>query len=198
MPQVPITVFATLLINDNIDKFYELIDTAKELGLGTVNVLFEQVYSREEIEQTKNKFKLWGWESGKDYRLNTQERNPIFPPGLNTKELKKKLSAIREYGLKKDCFVNFTPFNFYRHLDQYLGRKKNERVFCLKLLEPELRISQRGEVVWCDIIEKSFGNLLEKTPDEIWLSQDYQNFRKFLSQRSLPVCSRCCKAFYYK
>jgi MoaA/NifB/PqqE/SkfB family radical SAM enzyme len=197
MPGVPITVFATLLINDNVDKFYELIDTAKSMGLGTVNVLFEQVYSHEEISQAKDKFKLWGWEAGIDYRLNTQERNPIFSADLDIKELKKKLSAIREYGLKKDCFVNFTPFNFYRHLDQYLGRKKIERVFCLKLLEPELRIGQKGDVVWCDIIEKSFGNLLEKTPDEIWLSEDYQNFRKFLSQRSLPICSRCCKAFYF-
>ena len=198
MPDVPITVFATLLINDNVDKFYELIDTVKSMGLGTVNVLFEQVYSREEIEQTKNKFKLWGWESGVDYRLNTQERNPIFFANLDVVELKKKMAAIRDYGLQQDCFVNFTPFNFYKHLDQYLGKEKIEQVFCLKLLEPELRISQKGDVVWCDIIEKSFGNLLEKTPDEIWLSEEYQNFRKYLSQRSLPTCSRCCKAFYYK
>jgi sulfatase maturation enzyme AslB (radical SAM superfamily) len=198
MPNVPITVFATILINDNIDRFHELIDTAKSLGLGTINVLFEQVYSRAEIEQTKSKFKLWGWEAGIDYRLNTQERNPIFSEHLDVIELQKKMADIREYGLKKDCFVNFTPFNFYRNLNQYLGKEKIKKIFCLKLLEPELRISQKGDVVWCDIIEKSFGNLLEKNPDEIWLSKEYQDFRKYLSQRSLPTCSRCCKAFYYK
>lgn len=197
MPGVPITVFA-MALNDNLDQFYALIDAAKGMGIKTINVLFEQVYAPEEIHMTKDRFKFWGWEEGRDYRLNTQQRQPIFDPGLDIGALRKKLASIRAYGLRRDCFINFTPFNFYKHLDQYLGRKKTERVFCLKLLEPELRINQQGEVVWCDVIEKSFGNLLDKTPDEIWLSQNYQDFRKFLSRHSLSVCRRCCKAFYYK
>lgn len=197
IPQLPITVFATILINDNLDKFYELIDTAKALGLGTINVLFEQVYSSEEIARAKSQFQTWGWENGGGYRLNTQERDPIFNPGLDVRKIKRQLKKIRAYGIKKNCFVNFTPFNFYKNLDQYFGRAAGKRVFCLKLLQPELRINQQGDVVWCDVIEKPFGNLLEKSPDEIWLSPEYQNFRKFLAGRSLPICSRCCKAFYY-
>ncbi|MFA6593809.1 MAG: radical SAM protein [Candidatus Buchananbacteria bacterium] len=196
MPQVPITIFATLLINDNVDNFFELIDTTKKLGITTINVLFEQVYSAEEVAQTKNIFNQeFGWEDGRDYRLNTQVRNPIFPSDLDAGELKKKLAKIRSYGLKNGCFVNFSPFNYYHNLPQYLGRQP-ARPFCLKLLQPELRINQRGEVVWCDIIEKSFGNLLDKTPDEIWLSDDYQKFRQYLFKHSLSVCSRCCKAVY--
>lgn len=197
MPQVPITVFATVLINDNLDRFFELIDTANKLGLGTINVLFEQVYSRGDIEQAREKFKLWGWENGEGYRLNTQERSPIFNADLNIRKIKKQLAKIRNYGIKKGCFVNFTPFNFYKNLEQYFQQDGSKRVFCLKLLQPELRINQKGDVVWCDVIEKSFGNLLEKTPDEIWLSPEYQNFRKLLLNQSLPICSRCCKAFYY-
>ena len=84
--------------------------------------------------------------------------------------------------MRKNCFVNFVPFNYYKNLDKYLGVKKT-RAFCHKLLVPELRINQTGDVIWCDVIEKSFGNLLEKAPDEIWLSPEYQKFRKHLFEK---------------
>ncbi len=194
-PDIPITIFTTLLIWDNLDKMAEIIDTAKELGAGSINILFEQVYTKDKAEAARKIFKdAFGWEE-KDYQLNTQLRDNLFPAGTNSRGLKKKLSEIRQYGLKRGCFVNFTPYNYYNNLDKYLGEKPG-RVFCLKLLSPELRINQRGEVIWCDIIEKSFGSLTDKTPDEIWLSKDYQDFRNYLFKNSLPICSRCCKASY--
>lgn len=193
MPNIPITVFGMMLIPDNLSKLRELIDVAKSLGIGTINILFEQVYSSEDKKKAQKIFKeVFGWEEG-EYRLNTQIREPIFPPDLDVKKLKKELAEIRRYGIKKDCFVNFVPFNYYKNLDNYLGLKKS-RVFCHKLLSPELRVNQTGDVIWCDVIEKSFGNLLEKSPDEIWLSEDYQKFREFLFKNSLPICHRCCKA----
>jgi len=195
-PDISFTVFATMLIHDNLDKLFELVDTAKKLGLGTINILFEQVYSSANLGQVQDIFKnVFGWAVGQDYRLNTQIRQPIFPPDLNLPAIKKKLAAVRRYGLKRGCFVNFTPFNYYQHLEHYFGQKEG-KVFCLKLLEPELRINQQGEVIWCDIIEKSFGSLLNHTPDEIWLSPEYQKFRQYLFKQSFPICSRCCKAVY--
>ncbi len=196
-PDIPITIFSTLLLNDNIDHFYKLIDTCKKLKIGSINVLFEQVYRPEDVEQTRKIFQqVFGWGEN-DYRLNTQTRENLFSQDLIPSVLKRKLFELRFYGLKRGCFVNFTPFNYYLNLDKYLNEKPS-KVFCLKLLNPELRINQKGEVVWCDIIEKSFGSLLEKTPDEIWLSDEYQKFRKYLSQNSLPICHRCCKASYLK
>jgi len=195
MLNVPITVFAMMLISDNLSKLKDLIDIAKEIGIGTINVLFEQVYSAEDKEEAQKIFKnVFGWGEG-EYRLNTQIRDPIFPGNLDIKKLKKELAEIRLYGMKKGCFVNFVPFNYYKNLDKYLGLKKT-KTFCLKLLSPELRVNQTGDVIWCDVIEKSFGNLLEKSPDEIWLSDDYQKFREYLFKNSLPICHRCCKASY--
>lgn len=192
---IPITVFATLLIDDNIDTFFQLIDTCKELDIGTINILFEQVYAKEEVNLARKIFKeFFGWKEN-EYRLNTQERNPVFKNLISPNELKIKLKKIRSYGLKKKCFVNFVPFNYYNNLDKYLGAKKT-KVFCHKLLSPELRINQTGDVIWCDVIEKSFGNLLNKTPDEIWLSEEYQKFRGRLFEKGLPICYRCCKASY--
>ena len=197
MPKVPITVFGVLLIWDNLDKLFELVDTAKKLGIGSINILFEQVYSPKEEKGARTIFKnVFGWKED-DYRLNTQIREPIFPKDIDSKKLKQKLSKVRLYGLKKRCFVNFSPFNYYLNLDKYLGEKPG-RVFCLKLLSPELRVNQKGEVIWCDVIEKSFGSLLEKSADEIWLSKEYQEFRNYLFKNSLSVCHRCCKAAYKK
>jgi len=196
MPKVKITIFAVMLISDNLDHLFKVVDICKKYGLGSLNVLFEQVYSGREVEQTQQILKnIFGWQKG-NYRLNTQIREPVFPDFINSKNLKRKLQALRNYGFKKRNFVNFSPFNYYNNLDKYLG-EKSAKPFCLKLLSPELRINQEGSVIWCDVIEKSFGNLLEKTADEIWLSEGYQNFRKYLLKNSLPICKRCCKAAYF-
>ncbi|MCX6796829.1 MAG: radical SAM protein [Candidatus Falkowbacteria bacterium] len=195
LPWVKITVFATLLLKDNLDKMLGLIDTCKQLKIETINILFEQVYSTAEINQTKKILKnIFDWDE-EDYRINTQTRDPIFSTEIKSVELKKKLEAIRNYGFKRGCYVNFTPFNYYDHLDKYIGEQKG-KAFCLKLLNSEIRINQEGDVVWCDIIEKSFGNLVKKSIEEIWSSTEYQKFRKYLFTNSFPICSRCCKAIY--
>ncbi len=194
-PDIPITVFATILPWDNLDNLLRLIDVVKGLGLGTLNFIFEQVYREEEVEAAKKVFEsVLGW--GKDsYRLNTQIRQKLFPDGFSAAKFKNKLREARFYGLKRGCFINFVPFNYYRQPDRYLGGGSG-RPFCLKLLAPELRVNQTGDVIWCDVIEKSFGNLLEKMPDQIWLSDEYQKFRDYLYRKSLPICRRCCKAMY--
>lgn len=196
-PDIPITIFATMLLNDDFGSLFKLVDTVKDLGVNTVNVLFEQVYSTDEIKAAREIFKNeFGW--GDSYRLNTQMRDPSFEPSLEGGVILKKLKKLRHYGFAKKCFVNFVPFNYYKNIDAYLGKKKT-KTFCLKLMAPELRINQTGDVIWCDVIEKSFGNLIEKTPDEIWLSEDYQKFRKRLFEKGgFPICYRCCKAHYVK
>lgn len=150
-----------------------------------------------------------GW-SEDSYRLNTQIREKLFPDGFSAVDFKKKLKTARFYGLKKGCFINFVPFNYYKYPENYITGMSIKNIkgglvhrsfseggpFCLKLLSPELRINQTGDVIWCDVIEKSFGNLLEKTPDQIWLSGEYQKFREYLYRKSLPICRRCCKAMY--
>lgn len=195
-PDIPITIFATMLLNDGFAPLFNLVDTVKDLGINTVNVLFEQVYSANEIKAAREIFKKeFGWEDG-SYRLNTQMRDPSFEPSLEKSGVLKNLKKLRHYGFAKKCFVNFVPFNYYKNVDVYLGKKK-VKPFCLKLMAPELRINQTGDVIWCDVIEKSFGNLIEKTPDEIWLSEDYQKFRKRLFEKGgFPICYRCCKAHY--
>ena len=195
-PDINITIFGMMLINDGVDNLYGLIDTAKSMGINSLNILFEQVYLKQNVDNAKKILKQeLGWEPD-SYQINTQIREPEFEMDLDPAELKSKLDKILDYGIKKKCYVNFTPYNYYKNIEGYL-KKQPVRVFCTKLLSPQLRINQKGDVIWCDTIEKSFGNLTEKTPDEIWLSDDYQKFREFMFKHSLSICARCCKGVYY-
>src|SRR3989344_2466315 len=195
MPFAKISIFG-IILQDSLKNMRDLIDVCKKENFGSLNLIFEQVYNEGDIEKTKKIFNdIFNW-SGADYRLNTQIRNPVFENTFNSEFLKKELKKLRNYGFKKKVFVNFVPFNFYYNLSHYLGEENKKRVFCSKLLNPELRVNQEGNVVWCDVIEKPFGNLLRQPPDEIWLSDEYQKFRNFLFENSFSVCRRCCKAIY--
>ena len=48
-PDIPITVFATLLVDDNLDSFFKLIDTCKELGIGTINILLNRFTRKKKL-----------------------------------------------------------------------------------------------------------------------------------------------------
>jgi len=194
MPSTEISIFSMILIDDSLAQAYQVCTIAKNLGIGSVQFLFEQVNTAANVADSQKMLaKNLGW-SKSDYRINTQVRENIFV-GADTNKIKNDLQALRRYGAKIGCFANFVPHNFYKNLDVYFGLKE-KRIFCNKLLSPQVRIVQTGDVVWCDILERSFGNLTQILLKEIWLSRDYQNFRKFIKENSLPICRRCCKAFY--
>lgn len=196
MPWTKVTFFATLLLEENLNYLIEISKTAKSLGADTVQILFEQVYTNEEVVKTEEMFeRLFNWHKG-EYRLNTQIKDDLFKK-IDIKVIKKQLFKQRLKTSLAGRYLNFTPFNYYKNFEKYLGVKKG-RVFCLKLLKPELRINPKGEVIWCDVIEKSFGNLLQKKPDEIWQSKEFMQFRNFLKKGFFPVCTRCCKAVYVR
>lgn len=197
IPQAKISIFG-MILQGSLKDIYDLVDVCQKEKFGSLNLIFEQVYDLGDIEKTKKIFEsVFNWKS-EDFRLNTQIRNPIFENGFNSEFLKKELTKLRNYGFKKKVFINFVPFNFYYNLQEYFNEKEPKKIFCMKLLNPEFRVNQKGDAVWCDVIEKSFGNLTEKMPDEIWLSEEFQKFRKFLFENSLPICRRCCKAVYVK
>lgn len=194
LPWAEVSIFSTMLIGDNFNNLSEVVDAARELGIGSVQFLFEQVNTQKDVENSKKIFEnKLGWPSD-SYRINTQIRDELFGE-VNAEKIKKGLGKFRRYGADQGCYVNLIPLNFYKNLEVYLGRK-NKRIFCTKLLSPQLRIVQFGDIVWCDIIEKTFGNLLDKSPEEIWLSKEFQDFRKFLKNGCPPICRRCCKAVY--
>jgi MoaA/NifB/PqqE/SkfB family radical SAM enzyme len=194
MPETEISIFSMILVDNTLDGVYRVCDIAKSLGIGSVQFLFEQVNTPASVLDSQRALKEnLGWNKD-DYRINTQVRDNLFQKS-DTLKIKSELQKLRRYGAKIGCFVNFVPYNFYKNLDVYFGQNE-KRIFCTKLLSPQMRIVQTGDVVWCDILEHSFGNLTKSKLQDIWLSHDYQVFRNFLKNNSLPICRRCCKAVY--
>ncbi len=194
MPDVEVSIFSMILFDNTLSGVYRVCDIAKNLGIGSVQFLFEQVNARASVEDSQKMLnEHLGW-SPDSYRINTQIRENVFE-SVDPEKIKNELKKLRSYGAKIGCFANFVPYNFYKNLDVYLGLNE-KRIFCTKLLNPQIRIVQTGDVVWCDILERSFGNLTKAKLQDIWLARDYQAFRNFLKNNSLPICRRCCKAVY--
>jgi radical SAM protein with 4Fe4S-binding SPASM domain len=59
-----------------------------------------------------------------------------------------------------------------------------------------VRIDPKGNVLLCDVVEASFGNLLEQSLEEITAGERFQTMKRDLLENPLPVCYRCCKAVY--
>ena len=105
-------------------------------------------------------------------------------------------NEVRRYAESKGVFVNLTPYTWEENLSEYYrgtGHRKL-RLVCPKLLEPTARIDHLGNVLFCGVLRKSWGNLMETPFEEIWNDAGFREFRKkLLDGNMLPVCRRCCK-----
>ena len=54
-------------------------------------------------------------------------------------------------------------------------------------------IYPNGDVVPCESIKYTMGNINQQPFKEIWNSKKYMKFRKVLKKGLLPACTRCCK-----
>lgn len=50
-----------------------------------------------------------------------------------------------------------------------------------------------GTIKSCHFLQEPFGNIREKSLQEIWNGPSYQNFRNKIKNRMSPACARCCK-----
>ncbi|MEA3398221.1 MAG: radical SAM protein [Patescibacteria group bacterium] len=110
-PDIRITVFGMILFDEGLDYLPKLIKVSRGLDLPSINLLFEQVYCQQNVENTQKIFaKEFGWEN---VPINTQVRDPLFKAREDPKKRKQELDEIFKLSVKKKCYANFTPFNFY-------------------------------------------------------------------------------------
>ena len=126
-------------------------------------------------------FYLSGWGKDEWNDINKNKRIQI-----NT--IKNKIEEIKERGSKEGIDVNIFDENLLSFTKQ-----------CVWPWESSY-ISKTGDVVPCCIIgdEKvaSFGNIKEKTFEQIWNSDDYKNFRNKIKNNEIPdYCKNCYKEF---
>ncbi len=183
----------TVLLADNLDRLEETVMIIKDLGLPTLNLTFEEVYSSREIARTRQVLiEDFGWKEG-EFDISTHERNG-FPYSLEY--LKKRLKDVRRFAESNGVFVNFTPYTWEENVDEYYNGTGHQklRLICPKIFEPSARIDHLGNVVFCGVLRKSWGNLLETSFEQIWNDEGFRQFRrKLLDGNLLAICRRCCK-----
>ncbi|MFQ5887979.1 MAG: SPASM domain-containing protein, partial [Candidatus Hydrothermarchaeales archaeon] len=70
--------------------------------------------------------------------------------------------------------------------------REKKKLFCKHLLVP--RIDPQGNLVFCHLIKKEFGSLVDHSLEDIWNGEEIKEFRKrLLRSNLLPICKRCCR-----
>lgn len=183
----------TVILAENLEHLEAVVTIVKDLGLPTLNLTFEEVYSAKEIARTREILvREHGWKEG-EFEISTHERDG-FPYSLE--HLKKRMREVRRFAESRGVFLNFTPYTWEENLEEYYHgtAHKKLRLVCPKLLEPTARIDHLGNVLFCGVLRKGWGNLLEKPFEEIWNGGEFRDFRrKLLEGNMLPICRRCCK-----
>jgi len=183
----------TVILSENLHCLEDVVLIARHLGLPTLSLTFEEVYGTAEVDLTRRILvERFGWKEG-TFEISTHQRDGF---AYSEAHLRKRLDEVRRYAESKGIFVNFTPYTWEENLSEYYqgtGHRKL-RLICPKLLEPTARVDHLGNVLFCGVLRKSWGNLMETPFEEIWNDVGFREFRKkLLEGNMLPICRRCCK-----
>ncbi len=174
----------TVIMDENIEYLDEIAKLLKSLGVHNFALQFEMFSTAQELATSG---KMLGVASC-DFSVEVKE-NIIYNFSFN--KISDKLKAVRSLA---GMNVVIQPRMFELYPQDYLNGSTRENLLLSCKYIDTLRINASGEVVFCPIIKKSFGNLLIDSFDKIWNSEDLRNFRKLLLINNLtPVCKRCCR-----
>lgn len=179
-----ITSIVCVLQDSNIENLNNLIQLAKDIGIKKVYFEYERLYPKEDINES---LKAIG-----NQDLNSLETTSNPKRGYTKSKLIQKIKEAEKVGKELGVKVCYFPYFFRSHVKECYERntRKNNVCGCYGLLST--RIDNLGNVVHCYALRKSFGNLFEKSFEEIWNSKEYKDLRKkLLKNNLLPVCETC-------
>ena len=179
---IPVRV-DTVILNENLEELEKLIDTLASLNIKDIDLSLVTHSNEDEIANT---LKISGL---KENEIYTAKSNALRykEPQAKTKE---RISHI----LKGYDFVTISPSLLVSDFDAvYDGSvRKFSELSCGAFWN--VRIAPDGSIIYCPLIRRSFGNLLQTPLKKIWDSKEFKKFRKMLLLNNLlPICTRCCK-----
>ncbi len=184
----------TVVLKENLKILPSLLEIGKSWGLTDWTFTFETRYRKRDFDETYGLVqKEMGWKQGADFTINELVREE---PGYAFEELEEAVEETVRAGLRLGIKANFTPFIWRKNLRTYYEGTSREQMtlLCPKLVNREVTIDHLGGVHHCGVYRHSFGNLRERSMEEIWESPDYVRFRRLLGKQNLlPACARCCK-----
>lgn len=177
---LPVSV-NTVILDENIDQIEDIFSIISGLGIREYRLEPEMFCTKEEIK-----------ESGVEPIVaNIKENGRYGYTAKELKELKKRLDKLAKgTGIKIVIAPRVAEIDANVFITGDIREKK--KLFCKHLLVP--RIDSQGNLIFCHIIKKTFGNLKDKNLDDLWNSDELKEFRRaLLSNNLLPVCKRCCR-----
>jgi len=170
----------TVLMEENIEHIQELFNEIKDLGIREYRIEPEMYVTEEEAEST-------------GIREITGRRRRGGYPYSYTRLMELKKSLVKA-GSKAGVKVTLVPPAAEIEGEAFLRGRLRERktLFCKHLLIP--RVDTKGCLVFCHLIRRRFGSLLENGFDELWNSSEMAELRRDLLESNLyPLCQRCCR-----
>ena len=186
----------SVILKENLHDLTSILHLCKDLGIPFVHFIFEEAYSEADVRITGEILnREMGWETS-DYEVCTNVREDYE---YSFQDLVDTVERLKAEGRRIGVFPVFSPDTWYYRLKDYYDgtANRNNHLVCAKLITdtPTFRLDHMGDVHHCGVIRHSFGNLLEQSPEEIWNSDEYRQYRRLLmDRRLLPICKRCCKA----
>jgi radical SAM protein with 4Fe4S-binding SPASM domain len=173
----------TVLMPENVMTIRDILEVFNELKVDRVT-LHPMSYGRagefEKVQKRVDFTKLYAQKKAADYT----------PLTLNQME---NVKAAMEIYRRKGLFCVLYPAHAMNNTEGFLNDTVGNKFICKQFYSAT--VNERGEVLPCLYMSKSFGNLLEKPMSEIWNSKDARDFRKsFANDGAFPYCYRCCSA----
>ncbi|MEE8168603.1 MAG: radical SAM protein [Candidatus Hydrothermarchaeales archaeon] len=179
------TAVNTVVMKDNLDQLGGVLDLASNLNAREYRIEPEMFSTAEDVRVSEE---ILG--TGHCIATKIKKSDAYDYPLQRFQEIKA--------GLKRQAANNgikFTVAPRVADIDEeefFSGRIREKKLFCKHLLVP--RIDPNGNVIFCHLIRKRFGNLLDTPLKEIWNSTELREIRiKLLENNLLPLCKRCCR-----
>lgn len=178
----------TVILKENIGHLMEMYRFFDAMGIEQVTFQFQIIYSGEQYKKTCEALSS---DSSGMYMYNDCVQELVELEYVS--ELKEMIPRLLEQQNKTR--IRFYPELFVGNLDEYMDGtiRKRHRLACSDIMEPRLKIGPSGELLLCEAMSFSPGNLNQVRLDELWNCESMKGCRKKVSQSNLfDLCSRCC------
>jgi MoaA/NifB/PqqE/SkfB family radical SAM enzyme len=171
----------TVILDENFSQIEDIFKNIKDLGIKEYRLEPEMFCTPEELQAARIE----------PISANIKEEGKYNFTAEELRELKKRLDKLSKgSGIRVVIAPRVAEIDANEFISGEVREKKN--LFCKHLMVP--RIDSEGNLVFCHIIKKTFGNVLEKNLEELWSGEELNKFRRnLLEDNLLPLCKRCCR-----
>jgi radical SAM protein with 4Fe4S-binding SPASM domain len=181
-----------VILNENVDNLADLVNLGGELGIDMINLIFGQVMSEQDAQETEAIVEKWLGESVK-------VGGYVGELTYSLQDLEKSIATAKEAGRKVGIPVDFCSRTFGARPDIYWHGtlREQEKPFCEMVMMPPMApcVGPVGEIYGCPVVDKTFGNIIDTPLEKIWNSEPLRAFRRgMVNDKLMPVCKRCPSA----